>query len=457
MKRKVPCLVLAFESAIGCGKNMEVYYKYLLNSDDAFPVMVYTDAFAFNRAPGWIKNKIIYSIPKTTHEPKDCDKYFCNLSLTKHRSRTLWNDDCIKFVIYLRHVFGENTIWIIDTTFHEIEKYMGRYIVQVFHTELFSVHSYFNSRSAYFFKNYWLIFVPGYLLKKLVMMHCRISKKDSRLQMIGRVLDDSIHDSSLQKEKILREFHLNRNNKTVLYAPTWESTKIWPIGKKEHDLNNLLRFYEFARLNNLNVVLRPHPISMGHFNVKKVYLESIQNLRNIYFDDTTHSSIYGPNKSLLIADILITDLSSIAIDFMSLGKPVIFLYPQKKFGLWDNFPSFAKVNRISYTARSFGQLFYMLNFLLYSKESVRRITRRKKFVSLALSSIEGKSGLLFNTILHNHLQKMSPFDFISIPYIKNYMHYLYKMFVLTRSKGLLSLINKYFYNSSISDYSIPVE
>lgn len=442
-KNKRPCLILALESAVGSGRNMEVYYKCLLRSNNVFPIMVYTDTHAYIRAPRWISHKIVYPIPNTTHNPDDCDDYFCALPPNKHRPLTLWNKDCIKLIIYLRSIFGERAIWVVDSINREIEQFIGRYIVQVFHSELFNVFPYFNQHSAQYFRYYWLIFVPGKLLKNLVVKYCNISPQDSRLHMIGRVLDDSLHDGSLHKQKILREYHLNENNKTILYAPTWESKKIWAIGRQESDMKNLQRLYTFARLNNLNVILRPHPISINHFNVKKRYIDSMNNVQNVYFDDTKHSSIYGPNKSLLVADILVTDLSSIAIDFLSLGKPVVFIYPRKEAGIWDNMPGYSTVNRVSYTVRSFHQLFRTLHRLLHSKESEQRIYKRKKLVSWALAPTNGESGRLFANIFQTQIPQMRLGDFLDVRYIYCYVYFWYKRMILTKNNGLHSLIRSY--------------
>jgi len=450
-RNRQPCLILALESAVGSGRNMEIYYKCLLRTNEIFPIMVYTDTYAYTHAPKWIRHKIVYSIPKTTHNPEDCDDSFCALPLNKHRPRTLWNKDCIKLIVYLRSILGEKAIWVVDSTNHEIEQYMGRYIVQVFHTELFNVFSYFKKRSAQYFRNYWLILIPSQLLKNLVLKYCKISPQDSRLHVIGRVLDDSLYDGLLRKQKILRTYHLNEKHKTILYAPTWESKKIWAIGRKESDMKNLQRLYAFARLNNLNVILRPHPISINHFNVKKGYIDSIKNVQNVYFDDTTHSNIYGPNKSLLAADILVTDLSSIATDFLSLGKPVVFIYPQKEAGLWNNMPSYATVNRVSYTVRSFSQLFQTLDRLLHSKESGKRIYKRTKFVSWALAPTGGKSGLLFAKILRTQTRQIRPVDFLNVRYIYHYIYFLYKRTFLTKNNGLHSLISSYSFSYKNSD------
>jgi len=243
-KTKFPCLIMALESDVGTGRNLEVYYKNLLDSRNIFPVMVYTTKYAYTHSPEWIKNKIGYDIRPTDHNPEGCDRSYCNLAPEDHQTFEKLVDECIPIIIFLRKLFGEKAIWLVDMPLPALEKYFGRYILQVFHGELFDDASsyFFYKESRESFRRYWLIFPHGRWLRNKITMRVGIDSSDRRLKMIGRVLNDSLYTGELKRDQIIRSYGLDPKRKTVLYAPSYKSTKIWPIGRYEDDIENLKRF-----------------------------------------------------------------------------------------------------------------------------------------------------------------------------------------------------------------------
>jgi CDP-glycerol glycerophosphotransferase (TagB/SpsB family) len=238
------------------------------------------------------------------------------------------------------------------------------------------------------------------------------------------VLNDSLYNSTINKSKILNLFGLNPKRKTIIYAPSWESRKIWPIGAKKDDVNNLVKFLEFAKQNRLNVILRPHPISLIHQGVDKSYLNAMDKIKNVYLDDSTKQTLLGPNPSLFVSDVLVTDLSSIAIDFMSLGKPAVFIYPDSRVGDWSKrLPSIKEVLKVSYTVTNFADLFKLVKRLFTKREESFEIDRRKNFVSYALSVSDGNSGKLFRNELENYVKNMPLRNFISSDFVENYLRF----------------------------------
>ena len=141
---------------------------------------------------------------------------------------------------------------------------------------------------------------------------------------------------------------------------------------------------------NKNIILRPHTILLKHFNLKDEYRKLSKQHPNVYFDDTTNYSEFGPNKSMHASDVLITDLSSIAIDFMSTGKPSIFIYPDKEnASLFGQIPSFNKVSEVSYAVKKYSSLVKNLEILLNKKETSVIIKNREKTVSRYTEKING--------------------------------------------------------------------
>lgn len=115
---------------------------------------------------------------------------------------------------------------------------------------------------------------------------------------------------SISCDKLLRKDAYN-----VLYAPTWRpytDTKLFPFD--DFDLETLNSFLENK---NINIFLRLHPnfealISDDLLRCKRVSILSSEDISDI-------NSILGG------FDLLVTDYSSIYIDFLLTEKPVLFL------------------------------------------------------------------------------------------------------------------------------------
>lgn len=439
MIKKTPCIFVAFED-VGSGRSLEVYYQAIRPSSIIQPIMAYTSDFSYMNAPKWIKNKILMSIPPVDHDLGDCKVVGCSRLPNQHRNYQAWNAECTQYIMLLRKKFGEKSLWVLDMTLPELEPTMGRTIIQVFHGELFDIgSSYFQPPRDQSFHRYSLIFVHGLLLRDRIAKKCGLSINDRRFRLIGRVLNDSLYNKNqFFKEQVLLEYGLNTQNKTVLYAPTWESKRLFAIGKKRRDTSNMRRFLSFFQKNDLNIIVRPHTITLQHTNLKKTYLDLVTRYKNAYFDDSTHYDIHGQNRSLIAADILITDLSSIAIDFASLNKPAIFLYPNPKdaIKIWGkNFPSFSKVQSLSYAVRSFSKLFRLINTLVTTPEPQEQIIRRKRFVQYALAVTDGSSGDLFRMALEEYVKNQQFIRFFTLDYVKNALRYVKRSINLMPNKS----------------------
>ena len=418
--------MLAFED-VGSGRSMEVYYKNLIDSGKIIPIIAYTNRSSYTRAPAWVKNKILSEITIIDHAEKDCDRTTCHKAY--HRTNSDWFNDCKYYVMLLRKIFGEKVLWVVDMPFPEIEQYMGRYIIQVFHGELFNIGvSYFDRPRSESFKNYALIFAHGQLMKDKLIYGCHLDQNDPRIKMIGRVLDDSLYSGKIIRSDVLRSYGLDPKKRTVLFSPSWEAKKLWAIGEKEDDFNNLREFCLYTKKTGLNLILRPHTILIAHHNVRTICEKVSRQFSHVYFDDSTKYNIDGPNKNLIAADIMITDLSSIASDFLSLGKPVIFLYPAKKYresGQWGSgLPTYRQVAAVSYTVKDFKSMYNRISKLLLSEESAQIIKRRKDFSAHIFAHSNGSSGYLFCKELENFSGSLEVKDFLNNNYLLNLLKYI---------------------------------
>jgi len=128
---------------------------------------------------------------------------------------------------------------------------------------------------------------------------------------------DTVTNSKiLQKKK--------KGAKIILYAPTFRDTRIDMFHKEKNAKINLERLNRFAEKNNFLLVFKFHPIPS----------------QSRKFAGYSHIIIYDNSKdiypSLPLFDLLITDYSSIYMDFLLVDKPVIFFPYDYDFYIKNN-------------------------------------------------------------------------------------------------------------------------
>ena len=110
------------------------------------------------------------------------------------------------------------------------------------------------------------------------------------------------------KENIKFKLNIKDNKKVVLYAPTWRGkvgNSLFNIEQLQYDMQKL------RVLNNVSILFR------GHYMIENL-------LKKVDVDVTIVSDEIDTNSLLSIVDILITDYSSIAFDFMAMERPIIY-------------------------------------------------------------------------------------------------------------------------------------
>ncbi len=139
------------------------------------------------------------------------------------------------------------------------------------------------------------------------------------------------HDISGLKSEFCRKYGIDDNKKIILYAPTF---------RDEEKYNNVFDYLDLEKFNELVgdeyiLALRLHP------KIKNFYKDDISS-KGEYIDCSDYPS---EQELLLISDMLITDYSSIMIEFALLNKPIIFFtydydsYLTKERGFYFDFKS----------------------------------------------------------------------------------------------------------------------
>ncbi|MHC9533078.1 CDP-glycerol glycerophosphotransferase family protein [Dellaglioa sp. L3N] len=127
-------------------------------------------------------------------------------------------------------------------------------------------------------------------------------------------IDATIYQNKNKVSETLLKFgvHINPNKKIILYAPTWKGKT---LSNARNDLNQIV-----AEMDSLNekykekyqIFVKVHP----YLYQKAKEMESLEKYLIPDVIDT--------NEVLSIADILITDYSSIFFDFLVTDKPILF-------------------------------------------------------------------------------------------------------------------------------------
>ena len=132
---------------------------------------------------------------------------------------------------------------------------------------------------------------------------------DNQYLKCGMPRNDCLVNREYKTDDVKKELGLPLNKKIILYAPTWREDfkrKIDYEFESQLNINNWKSIFEDEYI----VLFRAHSIT------KKV--------SNIVFDDFCRDVTFYPdtNKLLSIVDILISDFSSILIDYSILERPI---------------------------------------------------------------------------------------------------------------------------------------
>jgi len=143
-------------------------------------------------------------------------------------------------------------------------------------------------------------------LKELYPQH------ESKLKMVGFSKFDPIKNMDSQtKDNLYRKYNLDKNRKTILYAPTFFPSS---IEKMSDDFPNDFKEY--------NILVKAHYLTYERKQYKKqrdklTYWSSFENCTIV---DVTE---YDLVPFYAISDVMISDESSAMFEFASLNKPVI--------------------------------------------------------------------------------------------------------------------------------------
>lgn len=116
------------------------------------------------------------------------------------------------------------------------------------------------------------------------------------------------------KKEISKKYNIG-NNKIMLYAPTWRGYKT--TGKPPFFKKDFEKLNEYLEKTNWKFLYRPHYVESI---IDEQLISGIKNIIKVDFDAEPYTQ-----KLLAASDLLITDYSSIYVDFLILNKPIVFI------------------------------------------------------------------------------------------------------------------------------------
>ena len=137
------------------------------------------------------------------------------------------------------------------------------------------------------------------------------------------------HDLDKLKSDFSKKYNISADKKIILYAPTF---------RDEEKYNNVFSYLDLEKFNSVLgeeyvLALRLHP------KIKNFYKDDISS-QGKYIDVSDFES---EQELMLISDMLITDYSSIMIEYAILNRPIIFFtydledYLANERGFYYNF------------------------------------------------------------------------------------------------------------------------
>jgi len=138
---------------------------------------------------------------------------------------------------------------------------------------------------------------------------------DKKIIESGYPRNDILYNN-VEKEytdRLKKEFDLPVDKKVILYAPTWRDDQFYQKGKYKFDLELDLKKLRKELGSDYIVILRMHYLVAENFDLAPY--------EGFAYDFSNYEDI---RELYLIADLLITDYSSVFFDYGNLGRPMIF-------------------------------------------------------------------------------------------------------------------------------------
>ncbi len=153
-----------------------------------------------------------------------------------------------------------------------------------------------------------------------------------KIFVTGVVKTDIIFNSD-KAEYIKETLDLNSFKNTILYAPTYKTrfgrvdVEVKPQNLFGFENYNEEDFIKFLKEENICLLIKPHPFEEKIFVklLKDKGYEQNKNIRIVTWQDLNKIKI-NLNEIFNVTDLIISDFSSITVDYAISNKPILYLY-----------------------------------------------------------------------------------------------------------------------------------
>ena len=209
------------------------------------------------------------------------------------------------------------------------------------------------------------------------------------VHVTGLPITDTIF-SNKNNEKVEKLFDIKKYDKVIAYLPTFKSQALSHSKQIEHEFNNIFyfddynekQFFDFLEKNNILFVVKPHPLDEKLYKNNADKISKNPRIRVLYDADFVNNDIdlYDMYKYF---DLMISDFSSTALDFLILNKPVLYLdnlskeYSEHRgMSLPDNYDIFLPGHKV----KTFKELDERLNSFLKKDDTKELRDRAMPFI-----------------------------------------------------------------------------
>jgi len=201
------------------------------------------------------------------------------------------------------------------------------YAIHITHGHPAKYHTYRQQDLCYF--DEWFLTGPIHEVHVDRMLHAAAEDRVPRVvtSQIGLPKSDALQQGRFDRSAVVQSLDLDPARYTVLYAPSWEAES----SLRHQDWGGVL--IDSLRQLDINILVRLHPVSYlprHHPDYEKFtggrdwvseLAPSCGSGRVVHVVKPD----YQIDPLLEAADCLVTDFSSVALEFHPLGKPVIYL------------------------------------------------------------------------------------------------------------------------------------
>ncbi|MFH0943850.1 MAG: CDP-glycerol glycerophosphotransferase family protein [Planctomycetota bacterium] len=175
------------------------------------------------------------------------------------------------------------------------------------------------------------LFLIGPYMKRRFVEAGLMEEGDVRMEEVGMPKLDPLVNGRYERDRLLEELRLDPSRKTVLFAPTWiEGGCLDQQGRE---------IVQRLRQLDVNTLIKLHDNS---FDLRKQKTDWARVLPPILGERQRLVRGFDSNPYLAASDLLISDASSVANEFLVLDRPLIFFrlehleddWPATDLGTW---------------------------------------------------------------------------------------------------------------------------